>query len=263
MANPSQRDYGHEGSETPLVPGALRLYRHFKAADGELFPMNSMSGGANPYRTGGAFLGDRVYVAECRKSIGGAMWAQQVGFAATGQVTPSHGPSPSKTCQCGFYAHYEPNTDFYPDHDWNLTSGGRAFSRNQMIVKGVVEATGRVVMGTKGVRAEKIQIVALAPDWTKYRSAEWSEAIENARTYNEYRGLRDNPNSFPPSEEETLRVTQLMGHLARTYGAQLYSHPTDMHEAYPAQDVKELLEQPKKPDPQTDPYSEYRKRWML
>lgn len=245
MANPSQRDYGHEGSETPLVPGSLRLYRHFRTQGEELYPMNNNSYGANPYRSPSYMPpGSQVYVAECRKApTGNAAWAQQL-VADRLSVQP-HGESPAKNCTCGFYAHYDHVTDFYPDFDWNLQ--GDTSNDVRLVVKGVVEGTGRVVMGTKGVRAQKIKIVAIAPDWTKYRSTEWSKMLENASTYDEYRSLRDNPAQYGPGMGERQRVFQAMTHLAHKYGVELLPDTDRLHAVYPPQDVSELISKPKPP----------------
>lgn len=54
--------------------------------------------------------------------------------------------SPDPGCQCGIYAHYLPLESY----------------TNRYGVFGVVEASGRILMGTKGFRAEKAKIVALA-----------------------------------------------------------------------------------------------------
>lgn len=54
--------------------------------------------------------------------------------------------SPDPDCVCGIYAHYLP-----------LESYSSRYG-----VFGVVEASGRILMGTKGFRAEKAKIVALA-----------------------------------------------------------------------------------------------------
>lgn len=55
--------------------------------------------------------------------------------------------SPQSDCTCGFYAHYLPLESY-------------AYYNNR--VYGVIEASGRILMGTKGFRAEKARIVALA-----------------------------------------------------------------------------------------------------
>jgi hypothetical protein len=64
----------------------------------------------------------------------------------SGEVEISH-KAPHLGCTCGIYAHYLPLESY---HSWSR----RVF--------GVVEASGRILMGTKGFRAEKAKIVALA-----------------------------------------------------------------------------------------------------
>lgn len=54
--------------------------------------------------------------------------------------------SPDMECTCGIYAHYLPL---------------ESYERTDNIF-GVIEASGRILMGTKGFRAEKAKIVALA-----------------------------------------------------------------------------------------------------
>lgn len=53
-------------------------------------------------------------------------------------------------CSCGFYASYSPATDFY-----NRSRSVHAHT--------VVECYGRIVPGTRGFRAQKMKIVAMAP----------------------------------------------------------------------------------------------------
>src|SRR5690606_32568059 len=63
---------------------------------------------------------------------------------------PTEHKSPSKDCTCGFYASYDPETDFYPSFRW-----GRAYTRlagaedyeDFAVVKAAVEVSGTVVMG--------------------------------------------------------------------------------------------------------------------
>lgn len=65
---------------------------------------------------------------------------------------------PNIKCSCGFYASYSPGTDFFEGmktHRYGLPLPP---------VFAAVEASGRVLMGTKGVRAEKMRVVALALD---------------------------------------------------------------------------------------------------
>ena len=55
-----------------------------------------------------------------------------------------HRKAPVTHCTCGFYGLYDPN-----DVD-------------SVDVRGVIEVSGRVILGTRGVRAQKAKIVALA-----------------------------------------------------------------------------------------------------
>lgn len=54
--------------------------------------------------------------------------------------------SPEISCYCGIYAHYLPL---------------ESYTRNYPAVFGVIEASGKILMGTKGFRAEKAKILAL------------------------------------------------------------------------------------------------------
>ena len=55
-----------------------------------------------------------------------------------------HRKAPVTHCTCGFYGLYVPN------------------AVDNVDVRGVVEVSGRVILGTRGVRAQKAKIVALA-----------------------------------------------------------------------------------------------------
>lgn len=70
--------------------------------------------------------------------------------------------APDDGCTCGIYAHYLP-----------LESYARGFSN----VFGVVRASGKILMGTKGFRAEKVEIAALAALGQCNR---WFECTESA-----------------------------------------------------------------------------------
>lgn len=70
--------------------------------------------------------------------------------------------SPDIDCTCGIYAHYLPLESY----------------ERQNNIFGVVEASGRILMGTKGFRAEKAKIVALSG----YGSGnQWFETKEKTR----------------------------------------------------------------------------------
>lgn len=55
--------------------------------------------------------------------------------------------SPDQNCTCGVYAHYLPL---------------ESYEKKRNSIFGVVEASGKILMGTKGFRAEKARVVALA-----------------------------------------------------------------------------------------------------
>lgn len=55
-----------------------------------------------------------------------------------------------KSCTCGFYASFDPKTDFYS-------------TTTDQHVHAVVEAYRKIVVGTRGFRAQKLKVVALAP----------------------------------------------------------------------------------------------------
>lgn len=82
-------------------------------------------------------------------------------FTILGETVRDH-PSPDMDCSCGIYAHYLPLESY--------ERGSNVF--------GVVEASGRILMGTKGFRAEKAKIVALAGYGTATR---WFTTEEKTR----------------------------------------------------------------------------------
>lgn len=109
-----------------LVPGRMIAYRAWQIDDGEL---SSLSGnlagpGTGPWTTATA-------VAECRDRF----------FA---RPHPEW-QAPAAGCSCGLYAYYRPST---------VRSGPAA-------VFGAVEVSGRVILATRGLKAERMRILAL------------------------------------------------------------------------------------------------------
>jgi hypothetical protein len=81
-------------------------------------------------------------------------WPNGVAQAECGSYWPFRGADDACSgiapdCSCGFYAFWSP-----VDSEHELTTGQ---------VVGVIEAWGKVVMGTLGFRAEKARIVGVAP----------------------------------------------------------------------------------------------------
>jgi hypothetical protein len=115
-------------------------------------------------------------------------WPKGENTANCWTLFPCSGPSPTSTCHCGFYAKYQFD---------NLEYLG---------VKGVVEASGRVFLGTEGFRAEKARVVALVTD------------------------SRD-----PLKSPAQVRLC------AKKYGADFFESAAEMLLKYPPQDVSSLL----------------------
>src|SRR5690606_22796504 len=116
---PGQRDYGGPDSESQLVPGALRVYRHFlvKSHDEGYLPMwDSPPTVTERSRVGLTSMNTKdlpgvgpVHSAECRRIEAAALYSAWYGPNAA----PANHKSPHERCACGFYAHYDPATDFY------------------------------------------------------------------------------------------------------------------------------------------------------
>jgi len=155
--------------------------------------------------------------------------------------------SPVLDCSCGFYAHYYPNTDFYAGSTWGpkaQTDFDAIYGthKSSPLVRAVVEVTGRTVMGSRGVRAQKMRIKALAIDWAKYRSGAnpylsngtnwfyWDQA-QTDRAYAE---------ANAPSVDTIGLFTELAVKTAQAYEAEFFADPAEMYAAYPKPDLSAL-----------------------
>ena len=147
------------GKEVPLVPGTLRLYRRWLLRDQGLRALNF-----------DYYWKDGWNEAECR-AMDRVPTAYRTGIHRQ--------PTPHPDCTCGFYARYHHTV---PD---GITSG-------------VIEVSGRVILGTKGVRAERARI--MANEWTNdyimamYPSVKW------------FRNKEDMWAEYPPPD-----VSELIG----------------------------------------------------
>jgi len=165
-----------------------------------------------------------VYHAECSRLYRQAVWWD-------GRAVEHKSPHP--TCTCGFYASYDPDTDFYPSFRW-----GRAYARlagaegyeDFAIVKAAVEVSGTVVMGRLGVRAEKMKILGIALDWSK----KFSE--REAREYDWIYGRR----RVDADSKDDARTVAEAHALAFGYGAEFYGSVEDLVKAHPKADVSAL-----------------------
>lgn len=126
----------YSGHEVPLVPGTLRGYRSWTIdSNGFLHPINPWP---NSAWTNG------INESVCHGDHGRSDMDRC-------------GSSPGKNCTCGFYATHIP---FYATHiplPW----------RGSVI--GVIEASGRVIIGTQGFRAQKARIVAVVDPVAQHR----------------------------------------------------------------------------------------------
>lgn len=266
-----QHDYGKASDpERALVPGALVAYRHFQLdlKYGRLLPMN-----VRPSKQ--TALQDAYRPAD----IGG-YWDEEAGFSINPplheaicnrfnrpyvmfpgeQERPPHGKAPVKNCSCGFYASYDPATDFYPSFTWGKEYaeevGSEEFA-SVVIVRAAVELTGRVVMGTKGVRAEKMKILGLAIDWSKYvrpRPARYADQfyyIPGKPLGGGWLGPYDRfdvernvgrPGLLPETESHVQSI-------AIMYGARYFAEVNRMYDAHPKADLAALgvTEEPDNP----------------
>jgi hypothetical protein len=173
-----QSEYAGAG-DVPLVPGTLRVFRSwFVNADGWLEAMNFP-----------AVWGPGLNVAHCMGSGG-------VGR----NVTPmSRVPDPA--CTCGFYGTYKPPSFISPLH---LNA-----------IHGVVQVSGRVILGTKGVRAQKARIVAVV-------------ALESSLFY-----------------VDPQRVALTRQHYP---DVKWFNSLLEIVQAFPPQDVSELIGKPELPE---------------
>jgi hypothetical protein len=160
-----------------LVPGSLRGYRTWrlighragaKLADGAL-PLTSVS------RRNVRWA--RTLVARCEPADPGVP-----GPAPAPSSGEADHHAPAAGCVCGIYGWYDPKDTYMTD--------ARVF--------GVVEASGLVVMGERGFRAEKATITAVAT-----RNRRLAAACERAGVAT-YRRRRDLVRDHPPEDTSTL-----------------------------------------------------------
>jgi hypothetical protein len=274
-------DYGSASAETALVPQSLTVFRHF-FADTYMSWLMRMGFGMTSERNYRilrhdypAKVADGVHVAKCRKSVIGAA----AGYTA--YTDHSTHQAPQVDCKCGFYAHYDPGTDFYPSHNWGTDYAKDMYGDQDygdlVIVRAVCEAQGRVVMGRLGVRAEKMRIVGLAIDWDKHL---WHDEREEIPPPTSWDGLfrdftyrfqgdnwkwhrgkppanrikpqpfdwRDTSPYYEPFKPEAEVITGQVQRIADEYGVKLWDSPAEMYAAHPPADLSALGIEPEAPE---------------
>lgn len=152
-------DSRFEGRERVLVPGTLRGYRAWRR--------RYRAKGESPYTLAPL----TVEVLDCWTSPD-----PRVSFCALSAtdrfnlgLTPAHhrASAPVRGCSCGFWATYE--SDQYRPYimrkqwisAWQPVEGSHSFQNECGLAHGSIKASGRILLGTVGFRAEKAEIEAL------------------------------------------------------------------------------------------------------
>lgn len=133
---PHQSHYQGKGDELPqsFVASDLTVFRHFGLSGPRLKPDGIRPMGYDWSPTQVHYPYDEEWVAQC----------QARRFVRDEKEVVQH-DVPDHKCTCGFYASYSPEVDFYPGYlDFRFFAA--------------CKVSGRVIMGTKGVRAQKIKI---------------------------------------------------------------------------------------------------------
>ena len=275
---PDMSEYGT--AESPaLVPDSLICYRHFILDPAKLrvTPMNASS--SEIYAAPGTFVADCLNAKQYQRPVEEFLTAY-AGFSCACSSCREHREkysedrkkyydgednlihkSPSVECTCGFYAHYDPRTDFYEHTVWGPHSYMYYVPNNMGVVRAVVEMTGTTVAGTKGVRAQKMQVKALCIDWAKYQGRQvevtakprdflqrWEAANSNRLyCYEPAKEIRYEPPE-PVFRDFMERKTS---ETAAFYGAAYFTSPHEMYAAFPKPDLSALgiEEEPHTPPP--------------
>lgn len=256
-----QQDYG-SGDATTLVPASLRVFRHFAidSRTGALAPMNySPENGAllryngaaenqKPYprpRIHPETLAEMPYEASCIHYNDPTRYgyvSTQSGAQAV--LAGEEHQTPSVDCTCGFYAHYSPDTDFYPSHFWG-PYWAREFMESEawatlIIVRAVIEVSGTVVMGRLGCRAQKMRVVAIAPDWKKFQE-EPPAVFQWGLDYYDPLAADDFAEKARGKASARAEAGRAVEAVARRYGVRhVYVDAEDMYADYPKEDIEAL-----------------------
>jgi hypothetical protein len=157
----------------PLVPGSLRGYRTWRHAgrraavpDGML-PLTSVT---------------RRHVVWTSKLSARCVTRDTVGSGVGSSALPDDHPAPGAGCNCGIYGWYAPD-------DARILNAS---------VFGTIEASGRVLMGERGFRAERARITAVVTRNRRVTAACTRAGIAV------YRRKRDLLRDYPPDDLSSL-----------------------------------------------------------
>lgn len=200
----------YSGHET-LIPGTLRGFRTFRIHLSSQIEWV----GDEPYWSwdeSALLSNDKtkiVQIVNLMATTRDKIWKPGINRAecdASNQLRFSRHETPSLSCTCGFYATYDLSFPFY----------GAA------VVVAAIEASGKIILGTRGFRAQNAKVVAVAP----------------AYPYRE-----DNPSRLHIDE------------IGKRYTAPVFRDSSELYHNYPPSDVSELVpkEAPKKGIPWSPP----------
>jgi hypothetical protein len=257
-----QSDYG-KGSE--LVPAGLRCYRHYKLNGHTLTAAVTVS---DPVLPGVNYA--RCVAAEHTRAKNGCPQCYGRGHIVT-RTAPSPrvfdfyaqqnlDPQaifpevferrvdcecliqcnvPRLECTCGFYASYDPQTNFFEEYAMQAGMGGLTVDLPPIFA--VVEATGRVLMGTKGVRAEKMEVKAICVDLLHVRRPDRERRYVDVTSFSDFRTrwIEYDPYREDESRERLERACDEIG---TNYGIPSYGcNMNRMVADFPAADLSNIL----------------------
>ena len=256
-----QEDYN---GDAELVPSGLRVYRHYKMTGRRLGSTITSSPHFEPgVNTAECYavestLADKhcetcagrgvVYVrVPYRPGVRFNPFDIEPGFDSVVKMEPCKClrkcEAPNRNCTCGFYASYSPDTDFFASH--NRPPG--MYGVPAPPVFAVVEASGRVLMGSRGVRAERMRVTAVCLDMGHINVAV-AATLEMYRdilsSSYDYSAGRFHPGGPVRHYGETLDhlLYQLDG-IAHEYGVKSYGRDLDrMIRDHPQPDLSHLIE---------------------
>lgn len=264
----SQADYG--GPE--LVPSGLRVYRHYKLKGYELTAtittdekvrpgVNLAQCHANvsgnpfrPYGGGCGKCGGYGFLRRMRPKVkpfqfNAADSAETIDVEIYDEVCEcqrgrARCRTPELRCTCGFYASYDPTHNFFTE----VMTNNSAWLYNLPPVFAVVEASGRVLMGSKGVRAERMEVKAIALDMEHI-----NHGLPGTSPAMRYFMQTNEPSSDEEYVRNILRTTQgtrlsrELDRVATWYGVPNFGDDIDaMIEAFPQPDLSGLIENQEK-----------------
>jgi hypothetical protein len=161
----------YNGKEETLVPGSIIGYRLFEVMPAEVRPD----------------LGSIYYYYR---------WTPGVNKA---ECQYGCGNTPSKTCSCGFYGKYNYNLDTE-----SKANGMRVDGSPRMMVLGAIEAYGKVILGTKGFRAENARVLGISPYYRYPVNRGTFHNLADKYKCNYYETVTDLVYAFPPPDVSSL-----------------------------------------------------------